>query len=38
MQDAGAEQYTFHLEASKDPMSLSRKIKEAGMRVLSQPQ
>lgn len=33
MQDAGADQYTFHLEATKEPIELSRKIREAGMKV-----
>ncbi|MCL4137289.1 UNVERIFIED_CONTAM: hypothetical protein GTU68_015933 [Idotea baltica] len=33
MSDAGASQYTFHLEAAKDVKTLSRKIKEAGMKV-----
>ncbi|KAG8175862.1 hypothetical protein JTE90_003085 [Oedothorax gibbosus] len=31
--DAGAEQYTFHIEAASDPMEVIRKIKEAGMRA-----
>ncbi|XP_043245223.1 ribulose-phosphate 3-epimerase-like isoform X1 [Amphibalanus amphitrite] len=33
MADAGANQYTFHIEASKDVPALCRKIKEAGMKV-----
>ncbi|KAK4305960.1 hypothetical protein Pmani_022181 [Petrolisthes manimaculis] len=33
MADAGADQYTFHIEATSDPTTLSRKIKEAGMKV-----
>jgi len=33
MADAGANQYTFHIEATKDPTGLIRKIKEAGMKV-----
>lgn len=35
MQDAGADQYTFHIEATSDPLSLCRKIREAGMKVIS---
>jgi len=31
--EAGGDQYTFHLEATKDPGSLCRMIKEAGMKV-----
>nr|CAG4643465.1 EOG090X0CAY [Ilyocryptus agilis] len=33
MADAGANQYTFHIEACDDVPSLCRKIQEAGMRV-----
>ena len=33
MSDAGANQYTFHLEATRDVSGLARKIKETGMRV-----
>ena len=33
MAEAGADQYTFHLEATKDANSLIRKIREAGMKV-----
>jgi pentose-5-phosphate-3-epimerase len=33
MQAAGADQYTFHFEATEDPKSCIRKIKEAGMKV-----
>jgi len=33
MQDAGADQYTFHIEATKDALGLCRKIREAGMKV-----
>ncbi|KAG7161223.1 Ribulose-phosphate 3-epimerase-like [Homarus americanus] len=33
MADAGADQYTFHIEATKDAPTLARKIKEAGMKV-----
>ncbi|XP_047737382.1 ribulose-phosphate 3-epimerase-like isoform X1 [Hyalella azteca] len=33
MADAGASQYTFHLEASEDVPKLIRQIKEAGMKV-----
>eukprot|EP00127_Corallochytrium_limacisporum_P007193 Clim_evm66s243 gene=Clim_evmTU66s243 len=31
--DAGADQFTFHLEATKDPGALIRQIKDAGMKV-----
>lgn len=31
--DAGADQYTFHLEATSEPAKVIRKIKEAGMKV-----
>jgi ribulose-phosphate 3-epimerase len=31
--DAGANQYTFHLEATEDPSGCIRKIKESGMKV-----
>ncbi len=30
MQDAGCNQYTFHIEATEDPAALIHKIKEAG--------
>ena len=33
MARAGADQYTFHLEATEAPGKLCRKIREAGMRV-----
>jgi len=33
MADAGADQYTFHLEATQDPPALIRQIREAGMKV-----
>lgn len=33
MVDAGADQYTFHIEATNNPSELIRKIKEAGMKV-----
>ena len=35
MASAGAEQYTFHVEAAgtNDPSEIIRKIKEAGMKV-----
>ena len=33
MADAGANQYTFHIEATEDPMQCIRKIREAGMKV-----
>ena len=33
MKDAGADQYTFHIEATKTPKETCRKIKEAGMKV-----
>jgi len=33
MADAGADQYTFHIEASEDPGMVIRKIKESGMKV-----
>ena len=33
MADAGATQYTFHVEATDDPMMVIRKIQEAGMKV-----
>lgn len=33
MHDAGANQYTFHVEATTDAASLARKIKEVGMKV-----
>jgi len=31
--DAGADQYTFHIEATQNPGELCRKIREAGMKV-----
>lgn len=34
MNDAGANQYTFHIEATRDVPGLCRKIQEAGMKVL----
>lgn len=33
MADAGASQYTFHIEATDDIPGLIRKVKEAGMKV-----
>jgi len=33
MSDAGATQYTFHIEATDDPATCIRKIKDAGMKV-----
>lgn len=33
MADSGANQYTFHIEATNDVPALSRKIKDAGMKV-----
>ena len=33
MSNAGANMYTFHYEATTDPISCIRKIKEAGMKV-----
>ena len=34
MSSAGADQYTFHLEAAGDnPRDLARKVREAGMKV-----
>lgn len=33
MSDAGADQYTFHYEATDDPKTCIRKIKEAGMKA-----
>lgn len=33
MQDAGADQYTFHIEATEKPLELCRKIHEVGMKV-----
>lgn len=33
MSDSGADQYTFHLEATPTPAECIRKIKEAGMKV-----
>ena len=31
--DAGADQYTFHIEATQNPGELCRNIREAGMKV-----
>lgn len=33
MADAGASQYTFHVEATTEPKKLIRQIKEAGMKA-----
>ena len=33
MQSAGADQYTFHVEATDNPAECVRKIREAGMKV-----
>jgi len=33
MFDAGANQYTFHIEATETPLELCRKIREVGMKV-----
>ena len=33
MREAGADQYTFHIEATEIPGELCRKIREAGMTV-----
>ena len=33
MKDAGADQYTFHIEATNNPKETCRKIKESGMKV-----
>jgi len=33
MRDAGADQYTFHIEATDIPLELCRKIRESGMKV-----
>ncbi len=33
MADAGVNHYTFHVEATEDPMACIRKIREAGMLV-----
>jgi ribulose-phosphate 3-epimerase len=33
MHDAGADQYTFHIEATEEPEELIRKIHETGMKV-----
>ena len=35
MAGAGANQYTFHYEATEDPTGCIRKIREAGMKVRS---
>ena len=34
MHGAGADQYTFHVEATDDPAGCVRKIRETGMKVL----
>ena len=33
MKDAGADQYTFHIEASNEPRETCRKVRESGMKV-----
>lgn len=33
MREAGADQYTFHIEATDIPLELCRQIKESGMKV-----
>jgi ribulose-phosphate 3-epimerase len=33
MREAGADQYTFHIEATDIPLELCRQIREAGMKV-----
>lgn len=33
MHDAGANQYTFHIEATEEPLEVCRKIRETGMKV-----
>ena len=33
MKSAGADQYTFHVEATDDPKMVIRHVKEAGMKV-----
>ena len=33
MHGAGADQYTFHVEATEDPGGCVRKIRETGMKV-----
>ena len=33
MKDAGANQYTFHIEATSQPRETCRKVREAGMKV-----
>lgn len=33
MADAGVDQFTFHIEATKDPKKLIADIKKAGMKV-----
>ena len=33
MREAGADQYTFHIEATDIPLELCRKVREAGMKV-----
>lgn len=35
MADAGGDQYTFHVEATDNPADVIKKIKEAGMKVIS---
>lgn len=37
MAEAGANQYTFHIEATADPMTCIRQIKEANMKVRQLP-
>ncbi len=34
MRDAGADQCTFHIEATDVPLELCRMVREAGMKVL----
>ena len=33
MKEAGADQYTFHIEATDQPRKLCRKVREVGMKV-----
>ena len=33
MKDAGADQYTFHIEATNEPGETCRKVRESGMKV-----
>lgn len=35
MSDSGADQYTFHVEATNDVPGTCRKVREAGMKVPS---